>query len=252
MSCLKNAVRRSEDPLTHEEKDGDAMRRSTLVSVLAALSLAAASIGATAAAAVDPFSGTWTANDPGDGSTLRLQIGSASASGSRHVTITDSYGSICGALVTAIGTGTVSGSILTATVDIRCGGELAAEDIEFAFESVGDTLAGLGVTFVRTTRDAFTGAWAATDPFDGSALRLQIGSPSAKGVRQVTLTDDFASACGAPATAIGTGEVSGTTLTTVVDIRCGGELVAEDATIVYQLSGNALTDGFSTFTRTGA
>ena len=228
------------------------MHRFTLVSLLAALMLAATSLVATATAAGDQFTGTWTANDPGDGSTLRLQIGSASASGSRHVTITDSYGSICGALVTAIGTGTVTGSTLTATVDIRCGGELAAEDVEFTFEPVGDTLAGLGVIFVRTTRDAFTGAWEATDLFDGSTLRLQIGSPSATGVRHVTLTDDFASACGAPASAIGTGKVSGTTLTTVVDIRCGGELLAENATIVYQLNGSALKDGFSTFTRVSA
>ena len=97
--------------------------------------------------------------------------------------------------------------------------------------------------------DAFTGAWSATDPFDGSALRLQIGAPSPSGVRQVTLTDNFASACGAPATAIGTGTVSGSTLTTIVDIRCGGELRAEDVTITYELVGDALTDGFSTFTR---
>jgi uncharacterized protein with beta-barrel porin domain len=99
--------------------------------------------------------------------------------------------------------------------------------------------------------DAFTGAWTATDPFDGSTLRLQIGSPSAAGSRHVTLTDDFASACGAPATAIGTGSVSGATLTTVVDIRCGGVLRGEDVMIVYQLVGDTLTDGFSTFTRTG-
>jgi uncharacterized protein with beta-barrel porin domain len=98
--------------------------------------------------------------------------------------------------------------------------------------------------------DAFTGAWTATDPFDGSTLRLQVGSASASGVRQVTLTDSFASACGAPATAIGTGTVSGTTLTTVVDVRCGG-VARGSLTIVYQLVDGTLTDGFSTFTRTG-
>jgi len=96
--------------------------------------------------------------------------------------------------------------------------------------------------------DAFTGAWSATDPFDGSALRLQIGGPSPSGVRQVTLTDNFASACGAPATAIGTGTVSGSTLTTIVDIRCGGELRGT-GTFTYTLVGDTLYDGFSTFTR---
>jgi hypothetical protein len=99
--------------------------------------------------------------------------------------------------------------------------------------------------------DSFTSAWRATDPFDGSSLRLQIGAPSASGVRQVTLTDGFASACDAPASAIGTGTVSGSTLTTVVDIHCGGELRAEDVTITYELVGDTLTDGFSTFTRAG-
>jgi hypothetical protein len=111
--------------------------------------------------------------------------------------------------------------------------------------------AGAAASGAGAAGDAFTGAWTATDPFDGSTLRLQIGSPSASGVRQVTLTDSFASACGAPATAIGTGTVSGSTLTTVVDVRCGGE-PRGSATIVYQLNGDVLTDGFSTFTRTGA
>jgi hypothetical protein len=228
------------------------MRRSTSVSFLAALVLAATSLVATATAAGDPFTGAWTATDPFDGSSLRLQIGGASASGIRPVTLTDGFASACGAPATAIGTGTVSGSTLTTVVEIRCGGELLAEGVTITYELAGDALTDGFSTFMRAGDDAFTGAWRAVDPFDGSALRLQIGSPSASGVRHVTLTDDFASACGAPASAIGTGTVSGSTLTTVVDVRCGGELLVEDATIVYQLSGNALNDGFSTFVRVGA
>lgn len=211
----------------------------------------AALVAATTSAAVapDPFAGAWAATDLSDGSSLRLQIGNASASGQRHMTLTDGYATGCGAPATAIGSGTVSGSTLTALLDVRCGGELIAEDLPFAFELVGDALLGLDTSFVRVSRDQFTGAWAATDPFDGSSLRLEIGSPSASGLRQVILSDDFASACGAPATAIGTGTVSDTTLTTTVDVRCGGAPYAEDVTIVYELVGDALTDGYNTFAR---
>jgi len=220
-----------------------------LKALLAAVVGATVVLAGTASAAGDQFIGAWTATDPFDGSSQRLQIGAPSPSGERHVTLTDDFASACGAPATAIGTGTVSGSTLTTVVDIRCGGVVRAEDVTIAYELAGSALTDGFSTFTRAGADAFTGAWSATDPFDGSALRLQIGGPSPSGVRQVTLTDTFASACGAPATAIGTGTVSGTTLTTVVDIRCGGVLRAEDVTITYELVGDALTDGFSTFTR---
>jgi hypothetical protein len=232
-------------------KGAEIMHRMRLFLLTVVVVLAAAG-SAAAGAPTDPFAGAWVAVDPSDGSSLRLQIGSPSADGVRHVTLTDGYASACGAPASAIGTGTVSGGTLTALLDVRCGGELRAEDVAFAFERSGDTLFGIGTTFVRVTQDEFAGAWTASDPFDGSTLRLQIGSPSASGRRNVTLTDGFASACGAPATAIGTGAVSGSTLTTTVDIRCGGELRAEDVTITYELVGGTLTDGFSTFERTGA
>jgi len=205
-------------------------------------------LAGTASAAGDQFTGAWSATDPFDGSSLRLEIGAPSPSGVRHVTLMDTFASACGAPATAIGTGTVSGSTLTTVVDIRCGGELRGEDVTITYQLVGSALTDGFSTFTRAA-DAFTGAWSATDPFDGSSLRLEIGAPSPSGVRHVTLTDTFASACGAPATAIGTGTVSGSTLTTVVDIRCGGVLRGKDVTITYTLVGDKLTDGFSTFTR---
>lgn len=226
--------------------------RIALPGVLAA-ALSAVCLAGSAVASPDPFTGAWIATDPFDGSTLRLQVGSPSAEGLRQVTLTDGFASACGAPATAIGTGTVSGSTLTTTVDIRCGGELRAEHVTIVYQLSGGMLTDGFSTFRPVVAaDPFTGAWTATDPFDASTLRLQIGSPSAAGIRQVTLTDNFASACRAPATASGTGTVSGSTLTTTVDIRCGGELRAEHVTIVYQLSGGMLTDGFSTFRPTAA
>ena len=222
------------------------MLKAFLASALVATTVV---LAGTASAAGDQFTGAWAATDPFDGSALRLQIGAPSPSGVRHVTLTDNFASACGAPATAIGTGTVSGSTLTTIVDIRCGGQLRAEDVTITYELAGSALTDGFSTFTRGGADAFTGAWSATDPFDGSALRLQIGAPSPSGVRHVTLTDNFASGCGAPATAIGTGTVSGSTLTTIVDIRCGGQLRAEDVTITYTLVGDTLFDGFSTFTR---
>lgn len=217
--------------------------------LLAAVLLAALALAGGATATGDAFTGAWKATDQFDGSTLRLEIGSASATGERRISVTDGYASGCGAPATAIGTGTAAGATLTATLDVRCGGELRAEDVPFTFSLSGGTLLGIDTTFTRVTQDEFAGAWVAIDPFDASNLRLQIGSPSASGNRQVTLTDDHASACGAPATAIGTGTVAGSTLTTIVDVRCGGELRAEGVTITYELVGDTLTDGFSTFVR---
>lgn len=203
-------------------------------------------LAGTATAAGDSFTGAWVATDSFDGSTLRLQIGAPSADGVRQVTATDDYASACGAPATATGTGTVSGTTLTAVLNVRCGGEPQGA-ATFTFTLANGTLQGFDSTFVPA-KDPFTGSWHAIDPFDGSNLRLRIGNPSADGTRSVTLTDDFASACGAPATAIGTGTVSGSTLTAVLEVRCGGK-PRGTGTFTYTLVGDTLYDGFSTFTR---
>ena len=118
------------------------------VSILALVSVLWAS---PAVGSVDSFTGAWVATDPGDGSTLKVQIGAPNASGVRRVTVMDQnqFSSGCGALATAIGSGTVSGTTLSATLDIRCGGSLIATDVPFTFAAVGDTLVGFGVVWER-------------------------------------------------------------------------------------------------------
>jgi hypothetical protein len=90
--------------------------------------------------------------------------------------------------------------------------------------------------------DSFTGAWVATDPSDGSALKLQIGQTNASGVRRVTVMDQnqFHSGCGGLATGIGSGTVIGTTLSAALDIRCGGSLNATDVPFTFDAVGDTL------------
>ncbi len=85
----------------------------------------------------------------------------------------------------------------------------------------------------------FTGAWSGTDPDDGSRLLALIGGPPS-GPVSVTFIDQFASACGAPATAIGSGTISGLTLSATLNIRCGGAPVATGVPFTFQLDGGTL------------
>jgi hypothetical protein len=110
-----------------------------------------------------------------------------------------------------------------------------------------------GTASAAGSRGAFTGAWTATDPDDGSRLKVQIGAPNASGVSRVTLIDQFASACGAPATGIGTGTASGATLSATLDIRCGGAPLVSDAPATFTMVGDTLVDDFGlVWTRPGA
>jgi hypothetical protein len=104
-----------------------------------------------AVGSADAFTGAWVATDPGDGSTLKVQIGAANDAGVRRVTIMDQnqFHSGCGALATAIGSGTVTGTTLSSTLDIRCGGSLVGTDVLVTFAAVGDTLVGFGVIWAR-------------------------------------------------------------------------------------------------------
>ena len=102
-----------------------------------------------AVGSADALTGPWVATDPGDGSTLKLQISAANASGVRRVTLMDQnqFHSGCGGLATGIGSGTVSGTTLSATLDFRCQGSLIATDFPVDFDAVGDTLVGFGVVW---------------------------------------------------------------------------------------------------------
>ena len=72
-------------------------------------------------------------------------------SGVRRVTVMDQnqFRSGCGGLATAIGSGTVSGTTLSSTVDVRCAGSLVLTDVLFTFTAVGDTLVGFGGVWER-------------------------------------------------------------------------------------------------------
>jgi hypothetical protein len=97
--------------------------------------------------------------------------------------------------------------------------------------------------------DPFTGAWTATDT-DGSTLRLQIGG-GGRGLRHVTLFDDFATGCGGgSATAIGTGEVSGNTLEANVLVRCHSTNTTFASTIPIEAVDGTLISGV-VFVRVG-
>jgi len=113
------------------------------VLVLIAFSWTSAALGS-----ADAFTGAWVATDPGDGSTLKVQISAANHTGVRRVTLIDQFASACGAAATGIGSGTTSGTTLTATLSIGCGGSPQG-DASVDFAVVGETLVGFGVVWAR-------------------------------------------------------------------------------------------------------
>lgn len=98
--------------------------------------------------------------------------------------------------------------------------------------------------------DPFAGAWLATD-LDGSNVRLQI-SIDANGVRRVVLTDDRTGPfCGGgPAQVIGTGTVSGSTLTMSGTLRCPN-FTGPATLIIVSSSGTLILDAVIVFAREG-
>lgn len=128
------------------------MSRIRVVLVGASLLLLVSALWTSAAAgSTDAFTGAWVATDPGDGTVLKVQISESNASGVRRVMLMDQnqFHSGCGGPATAIGSGTVSGTTLSASLDVRCEGALVGTDIPFTFTAVGDTLVALGVVWER-------------------------------------------------------------------------------------------------------
>ena len=121
-----------------------ALARITAILVVGALLMAGA-----ATAAKTTFTGAWTGVDTDDGSTILVLIGAENASGGVRVTLIDQFASACGAAATALGSGTTSGSTLTGTFDVRCGGELLVTDAPFEFELSGEVLLGEPIEFHR-------------------------------------------------------------------------------------------------------
>jgi len=109
----------------------------------------------------------------------------------------------------------------------------------------------LGAAPTSASTDTFTGAWAATDTGDGSAVVATIGAAGSDAVRRVTLVDQFASACDAPATADGWGVTSGSRLSATLDVRCGGAPYAQDVPYTFQATGATLLADGLVFRRMG-
>ena len=109
----------------------------------------------------------------------------------------------------------------------------------------------LGAAPSSASTDAFTGAWTATDSDDGSALVATIGAAGTDDLRHVTLVDELASACDAPATASGWGVTSGSSLSATLDVRCGGAPYADDVPYTFQAQGATLIGGGLVFRRVG-
>jgi hypothetical protein len=117
---------------------------------------------------------------------------------------------------------------------------------------LGSIVALVGLTPMANAAGAtFNGAWSGTDPDDGSRLLILIGGAQT-GLAHVTFVDQFASACGAPATGIGSGTISGSTLSAKLDIRCGGKPFAPDVPITLDLQGETLFLGDIPFSRPGS
>lgn len=103
-----------------------------------------------------------------------------------------------------------------------------------------------------STGRSFAGAWQSTDVGDGSHQTLTITDDL-----QVTYNDDRAGTCGSgrPATASGTGSISGTQLTVVLTVFCLQPREAHGSatyTFTYNASRDTLSDSFGNlWTRQG-
>jgi len=124
---------------------------------LAALTLIVA-LASPAAAAADPFTGSWTATDV-DGSAMRMTIGNGS-SGVHQVILIDHVGTICIAngaaseLFHGAATGIVEGDVLAATwLRARCGNlsfDFGSGQFFMEYLPDNDQLFGMDVYWDRT------------------------------------------------------------------------------------------------------
>ena len=176
---------------------------------------------------------------PSDGSALKLQIGEANASGVRHVTLMDQnqFHSGCGGLATGIGSGTVSGTTLSATLEHQVRGitERDGRSVHLrrrrrhARRPRGRRL-GDGPPGRQT---AFTGAGAGDR--SQRRKRAEASDRRGEGVRGRTARDaDGSESDPSRATVrrrLGSSQrtASGPALSAALDVRCGGSLSATDA-----------------------
>lgn len=158
------------------------------VAVLFAILTAVPVVGA---AGPDPFKGSYSAIDV-DGS--RMTVSFSGSGPTRTVTLFDERATCLGGdPLTTTGIGTISGSTISgSSSDGGCG----VGSFSLAYDAGTDTLFDGTITWYRGDRgpDAFNGVWYATDPFDGSAMRLSLDGSGL--IRDASFKDDGASVCG--------------------------------------------------------
>lgn len=110
--------------------------------------------------------------------------------------------------------------------------------------SLAALAAALAVPAARSASDPFVGAWVSPDT-DGDLVSAEIGAANADGVRRLTLFDPAANACNREsANAMGSGTVSGDTLTATLTVLCHGQ-VHFVGTVHFTLSGDTLVSDTS-------
>jgi hypothetical protein len=100
-----------------------------------------------------------------------------------------------------------------------------------------------GTTFAAPS-DPFKGKWQSVDT-DGSNQLLALGG--AGSTRQVTLHDDFASACGGGVAVVrGIGTVAGDSLSGTFAVRCANGTAVPDTPVTWEYDSetDTLTDSF--------
>jgi hypothetical protein len=165
--------------------------------ILAALSAAILVILGTASivsAGGEPFTRSWSAIDV-DGSVMMLKfVGNAAT---RTVTLVDARATTCGGDVyEARGVGSVDANEIHVIGTAGCVGDVPGPwEQTWTYQAASHTLTDGILTWHRgnRARESFLGAWKATDPADGSAMRLAFRGSGL--TRTVSYRDNLASSC---------------------------------------------------------
>ena len=170
------------------------MRRLLSVALVGAL-LVIAATPLVSAAGGDPFTRSWSAIDV-DGSVMTLSfVGNGPT---RTVTFIDSRATTCGGDVyEASGMGTITDDVIVVVFTGGCVGDTpgaSPDPATIVFQAGSNTLSFGDLIWHRGSRarEAFLGAWKATD-VDGSAMKLRFRGSGL--VRAVIYRDNRASSC---------------------------------------------------------
>jgi hypothetical protein len=233
-----------------------AVRYGLVAAALLVALVAALIVGSSAPNPRTVFEGRWTAIDQPDGSTLSLTVSPGETPTVRFEDLF-STGDVCLAdevkVFTAEGTGEITDTHLQATFPDGggCGLAVVAIALAYDYDPLTDTMRDQdGIVWLRVQGAAgqsqppsrgtyFEGTWTAIDQPDGSTMNLYVGPGNTPNVR---FEDLFATgeACVADEvkvfTAIGIGEISGTSLTVAFPNGggCGSVVVDIALAFVYE------------------